>query len=290
MGQVYLPVMNALLLLATVGLVLTFQKSENLAHAYGLAVNLQMALTTVMVMAWARRGWGWSLGAVVACGGAFLLIELLFLASNTIKILHGGFITIAICAVLYLIMTTWRWGRGRLRDEMLKHQIEPELFVAEVANSRPYRFPRVAVFLSGNPRGTPTCLLHNYRHNGVVHQTTILLTVTNESTPTVPESSRSSVENLGQGFFRVILRCGFSETVDVAQALKTATIPGVRFDPHWIAYFLGRETLRIRDRDNWWQRQRKRLFVFLSKHSHDATNFYGLPPNQVVEIGVQMVI
>lgn len=288
-GQVYVPAANRLLLVGTLLLLLVFRESGALAGAYGLAVSSTMLLTTLLLYPVFRERWGW--GRFVAAGivGAFLLPDLVFFAANLLKIGSGGWMPLLVGASIYSLMTIWERGRARLSVLLREAGVPEDVFVADVCETRPLRVPGVAVFLTGNANGIPRTLLHNYKHNQVLHETVLLVTVQGERVPTVPIREQLQVEEVGAGIFRVRVRYGFTESPDLPAMLA-------RIDPHWFhadpmrtSYFLGRETLIAgegsRFRPSTWA---QRIFAFMSRNALDAAKFFRLPPNRVVEIGVQI--
>jgi len=286
-GQVYLPLVNALMLLGTVLLVLGFKNSDNLAGAYGVAVSLTMLITTLFMIAVMRGMWGWNWSIVSLIAIPFLIMDATFLGSNCLKIKDGGWVPLAISTAFIVMMTTWQRGRQILAAKMKEASISLDLFIQDVAATHPHRVKGVALFLTGNPNGIPRTLLHNYKHNKILHQQIVLLSVHNEDIPSVPDAERTHITALPEGFYQIIVRYGFSEDPDLISALKTLNIEGLDLDPMKITFFLGRETLILVPGKNM-RTWRKTLFAYLSRNAWDASKFFRIPPNRVIEIGIQV--
>ena len=286
-GQIYLPFVNWLLMLSCVALVLGFQSSSRLAAAYGIAVTLTMIITTILFYFAARKLWHWSAWqAGLLCGG-FLILEVSFFAANALKIMHGGWFPLAIGAVLFTVMTTWKTGRRLLGQRLAASVLPLDLFVQSLAQDPPHRVKGTAVFMSGNPNGTPLALLHNLKHNRVLHQRAVLLTVNVIEEPHVSTKDRVKVEDLGLGLYRVMCRCGFMERVTIAELLDACVPLGLELREADTTFFLSRETILPSARPGMaiW---RERLFAFLARNAQPATAFFSLPANRVVELGMQV--
>jgi KUP system potassium uptake protein len=295
-GQIYIPSVNWALAIGCIGLVLAFKASTNLAAAYGIAVTGTMAITSVAFYVVARERWQWSrlrAGALVA---AFLVIDLAFFGANALKLLDGGFVPIAIAVAIFLAMRVWKRGRALLAQHFTKAATPLDSFLAAVGRGSfvgsdgelPIaRTPGVAVFLTSNATGTPPLLLHHVRHNLALHETVLLVTVTTESVPRVV-GDRFTFEPLEHGFYRVGIRVGFMETPDVPRALAAIVrryeLP---LSATQVTYYLGRETLLATSHGEMGQRE-EQLFAFLTKNSQNATRYFAIPPERVVEIGMQI--
>lgn len=287
-GQIYIPGVSRMLMLACIGLVLGFRTSSNLAAAYGVAVTTTMAITSLLFYALARERWNWSLPAALLVGGSFLVIDVSFWAANLPKIPAGGWFPLAVGAVVFTLLTTWKRGRQILAQRIGARTLPRELFLRDVAANPPLRVPGTAVFMYSNPEGTPPALLHNLKHNKVLHERVVLLSVVTEETPYVPREERAVVEPLGHGIFQVVLRYGFMEDVNVPAALAAIQRDDLQFRPMETTYFLGRETL-IPTRRRWGMATwRERLFSVMSRNATAASAFFRLPPNRVVELGAQI--
>ena len=286
-GQIYIPEVNWLLVVACVALVLGFRRSSALANAYGIAVTATMGLTSVLFYAVARVRWNWSrlkAGAVVAM---FLCFDLAFLGACLSKFVEGGWFPVAVAAGVFGILTTWKKGRALLSKRIARETLPLDLFIADVANTHPHRVQGTAVFLASLRRGTPTVLLHHFKHNQVLHEQVIILSVVTDAVPEVASADRIHAKSLGEGFWAVTAHYGFMETPNVPEVLRLARRQGVRALPESTSYYLGRETLICKSGSGL-ARWRKRLFGFLSRNGRSATDFFGLPPGRVIEIGVQI--
>jgi KUP system potassium uptake protein len=284
-GQVYVPVINWLLMLVTIGLVLGFGSSSRLAAAYGIAVTLSMIITTCLAYG-VVRAWGWSTLQAAAVTGVFLLIEGTFLAANLGKIAHGGWFPLLLAACLSLLMTTWNRGRMLLADRFKRDLLPLTEFFEHVLAQPPLRVPGTAVFMTGQLQGTPPALLHNFRHNHVLHENIILLTVLTQDAARVPSAERVSVEPAAPGFWRVIGRYGFMEQPDAPDLVLRSGLL-TRLDD--VTFFLGREHLIVAQH-GLGQRWRIAVFSFLARSSQPATRFFNIPPDRVMEIGTQIAL
>jgi KUP system potassium uptake protein len=287
-GQIYIPAVNWALLACCIGLVLGFRTASAVAAAYGVAVTTTMVVTTLLLAAVERDRWGWAAPAVAAFSGTFLVIDLAFFGASIVKVPHGGWFPLVIGAVVFTLMTTWKAGRTILADRLHARTLPVELFLRDVAASPSIpRVPGTAVFMYGNPDGTPPALLHSLKHYKVLHEQVVLLTIQTEETPHVPERRRITAESLGHGIFRVGLHYGFMQDADVPTTLHRVRMDGLSLDPGRTTYFLGRETLipaKTHAMSSW----RTQLFAVLSRNARTATSFFALPPNRVVELGAQI--
>jgi len=286
-GQVYVPTVNWALLIGTVGLIIGFRESGNLAAAYGIAVSATMLITTILTGFIAHRLWGFKTPVVLLASAFFIFIDLAFFSSNAIKVFSGGWVALVIAGVIFAIMTTWKRGREILRSNFEAQALDISLFINDIKERKPRRVTGIAVFLTGNDSGTPRTLLHNFKHNKILHENIVLLTVKTEDIPYVRQDERTEVETLGSGIYRVRLKYGFSENPNIPEALQKANVGDINFEPMRTTYFLGRETLLITGRSKM-SKLRKKLFTFLSHNAFDATGFFHLPPNRVIELGLQV--
>ena len=308
-GQIYIPEVNAALAVACIGLVLAFRESSRLAAAYGIAVTGTMAITSIVYFVVVRRTWGWPLWRALPLLIFFLLWDIPFFVANLLKFFDGGYVPILIGVALFTVMVTWRYGRAVLAEEIINKSPPLEEFLAnldggaaEAALKAPYRaskhveiatrchirVPGTAVFLASTPTRTPAILLHHVHHNKVLHETVVLLTVITEHVPKIKKGENVEVEALGKGFYRVIMRCGFMQSPNVPSALhvaaKQAALP-VNFKD--MTYYVGHETFLATKRGKMgpWGES---LFAFLSRNARSASTYFGIPPKQVVEIGMQI--
>ena len=287
-GQVYLPGVNWVLMLCCIGLVVGFGSSSNLAAAYGVAIAITMVVTTVLLFFAARQVWRWPLGLALALTGAFLLVDLAFLGATLGKIPQGGWFPLVVTLAIYLLMSTWNLGRRRLGERLLAQALPVADFLRDVRAHPPLRVPGTAVFMTGNPHAVPSSLLHNLKHNHVLHQHIIVLRVETCGVPTLAATDRCTVSDLGDGFRAVTLRFGFKEDPDVPAALAAATL-GFSWAPLAVSYFLGRETVVVSGAGGMavW---RGRLFASMSRNARNAVAFFSLPANCVVELGMHVEI
>ena len=286
-GQIYVPAINWMLMLATIGLVLGFRTSSNLAAAYGIAVTTTMVITTLLAYFVARHRWGWGRVPSIGLTGLLLSIDLAFFGANVIKIEQGGWFPLAVAAAIFLVMTTWRKGRGILANQ-IQEQIVPITDFFEVMHVEPTsRVPGTAVFMTSNATGTPPALMHNFMHNHVVHEQVILLTVVTEETAHVDDEDRVSVEELGNGFVRVVARYGFMQTPDVVALLARKDTPSPPLE--YTTFFLGNEVV-LPEASGGMFPWRGQLFAFLARNAIRPTTFFNIPTRRVMEIGSQMSI
>jgi KUP system potassium uptake protein len=286
-GQIYIPRVNWVLMVSTVGLVLAFQKSTNLAAAYGIAVSLTMVITTLLAYVVSRYVWGWSVWLAVLVAGLFLISDLAFLGANMVKIADGGWFPLVIGAFVFLVMSTWKRGRGMIAERLQKGSLPFSGFLASLGADSIHRVPGTSVFMSRDPEATPAAMLHNLKHNKVLHERVVLLSVVSEEIPEVPEPEQVQVEDLGKGFYRVIARHGFMQSPGVPEVLKAAAARGLDLDLMTTTFFLSRETL-VPDAHRGLQAWRDHLFAFLSQNASRPTDFFRIPPNRVVEMGMQL--
>jgi len=270
-----------------VGLVLGFQSSSNLAAAYGIAVSLTMAITTVLFYFAARRLWAWSIWRAGLGCAFFLSVELAFLGANMVKIGHGGWFPIVVGIGVFTLMSTWKTGRRILREKLAASSLPYDLFLANVHKHSPQRVSGTAVFMAGNPEGVPLALLHNLKHNKVLHQRVVILTILTREIPSVNNAERVKVERLKEGFYRVIGYYGFMEEPNVPELLRRCEADGLSFREEETTFFLSRETIIPTKRPGMalW---RERLFAAMSRNAQHATTFFRLPANRVVELGMQV--
>jgi len=288
-GQIYIPEVNRFLFVTTLALVFGFASSSRLAAAYGVAVTSTMLMTTILFYVMARHTWRWRLLAAAAPVTVFLLMDLAFLSANLSKILHGAWFPIAVGAIVLALFTTWNRGRAILARRLAHRSMTVDEFVAIVQRNDLNRVPGKAVSLTGNPRIVPPALLHNLKHNRIVHAQAALLTVVTEEVPRVEASKKVEVEDLGGGIYRVLARYGFMEDPNVPHILALARGSRLDFKPAEVSFFLGRERLLSR-KQPLMSRWRLRLFDFMSRNALDATAFFRIPPGQVVELGTQVII
>ncbi|HEY1385706.1 MAG TPA: potassium transporter Kup [Dongiaceae bacterium] len=288
MGQIYVPFVNWTLAVFVAWLVLGFKSSSHLAAAYGIAVTGTMIGTGLLLAIVAAKMWRWRPVAVISIVGLFLLVDLGFFAANLTKIAHGGWFPLAIGAAMFLILTTWKRGRALLSDRINKDALELETFLGAVSE-RVSRVPGTAIFLTGAAGATPGSLLHNLKHNKVLHEQVVVLTVQFEEVPYVPEQERFELTILPKNFYRLVVRYGFMEEPNVPNALRKAEEQGLHCDPMQSSYFLSRETV-IPSSHPGMAVWREHVFAWMSRSATSAMDFFGIPPNRVVELGTQIEI
>ena len=286
-GQIYLPGINRVLAVTCVLLVLGFRSSGNLASAYGIAVTGTMTITTVLFCSVARDRWHWPRWRVALVGAVFLAVDLAFLGANLAKIASGGWLPLLIAVAVYLLMTTWKRGREAVSAALRETSLPLDLFLADIARRRPARVPGTAVFMSSDPAGVPVVLLHHLKHNKVLHETVVIMSIEGEEFPQVPPQDRATLQSLGDGFHRLIGRYGFMETPDVPALLASLAPLGLRATPAETSFYLGRETL-LPDGQSKMARWRKLLFIVMARNAQSATAFFNLPPNRVLELGARI--
>lgn len=288
-GQIYVPQINTMLAIGVLILVLAFKTSDNLASAYGIAVTGTFLCTCVLAMVVFRRQFNWSRTAAMSVFGTFFLIDAVFFSANTLKVLEGGWVPLVLGIALTALMTSWKRGRDLLLARWKQDSLPLAPFLARLPQSRTVRVPGMAVFLTGNPGYVPTSLLHNLKHNKVLHERVLFVTVENVDEPEVNAERRVEVAELAPGIHRVILRYGFMESPNIPRALEDLNATGVAFDPMQASYFLGREVLVPASvpKMPWW---RHWLFLVLARNAVPATEFFRIPSDRVVELGVRVAI
>jgi KUP system potassium uptake protein len=285
-GQIYIPAVNRGLMLATIAIVIGFGSSTNLASAYGVAVTTTMVITTLLAYFVARRIWGWKLLAAALLTGGFLFFDLTFFGANIIKVAQGGWLPLSMAVVILSVMSTWQKGRMLLMARGATGFTIEDL-IENIGRSSVARVPGAAIFLYADATQIPTALLHNLKHNKVLHSQNVFLTVVNEEIPYVRDEDRVTVEDLGGSFHRIVARYGFMEDPDVPWILERAKERGLELARGIPTYMLSRNTV-IPSKEPAMARWREKLFIFLNGNALRPTRFFRIPPNQVVEIGRQV--
>jgi KUP system potassium uptake protein len=288
-GQIYIPSVNYLLMICAIGLVVVFRESTNLAAAYGVAVTATMGITTLLLAVVERERWKWSRATILALTIPLLFIDLGFFGANIIKVADGGWFPLAVGVLVFAGMTTWRRGRQILAERLGKQALPLDDLIRNLAAGQIHRVPGTAVFLTRYSSGVPTPLLHNIKHNKVVHQTVVLLTIDVEEMPRVPPEERCRWEDMGEGLYRLIARFGYMEDTDIPSLLQSFTDAPVKFQQMRTSYFLGRENLVATNYPGMalW---RERLFAWMMRNATNAATFFSLPANQVIEVGATIEI
>jgi len=287
MGQIYVPQVNWFLAVSTILIVIGFRSSGALAAAYGIAVTMTMIITALLLHVIAVERWRWPRPLALAVTSAFLVIDLSFFSANLLKVFQGGWLPIAIGIFLFALMTTWKTGRRIVAERLMARAFPLEAFVTAVRTAPPTRVPGTAIFMTAQPTGTPAALVHNLRYNKILHEHVVVLTVATVPTPTVPLDQRVTVRPMGANVHNARIQFGFMEDPDVPEVLDHLRLAGVPIDQHDVTFFLGRETIVVGQRKGMatW---REKLFVLMARNAVRATAFFKLPPERVVELGVQV--
>ena len=287
-GQIYVPQVNTMLMVGVLLLVAAFKTSDNLASAYGIAVTGTFICTAVLAMVVFRRQYHWSRLAAISVFGAFFLLDGVFFAANTLKVVQGGWVPLAMGLGLTALMTSWKRGRDLMLARWKQDSMPLAPFLARLPQSRIVRVPGLAVFLTGNPDYVPTSLLHNLKHNKVLHERVLFVTVQNEDVPEVSQARRIETAELAPGIHRVVLRYGFMESPNIPRELGEMDA-SIQFDPMQASYFLGREVVvpAMAPKLSWWRRW---LFLVMARNAVSATEFFRIPSDRVVELGVRVAI
>jgi KUP system potassium uptake protein len=286
-GQIYLPAVNMALMAGCLLLVAGFRSSSALSAAYGVAVTGTMAITTVLFYVIARHGWRWAAWRAVALAGGFLAVDVALFAANIVKVEHGGWVPLALAGAVFFAMTTWRRGTELVMRRLGELTIPLPRFLDEVERTRPPRVPGTAVFLTPSIAGTPPSLALHFRHNHVLHEEIILLAVVTEDVPEVPDDKRLASQRLRAGFWRVQASYGFMQRPDVPRVVAACCEHGMIAEPSQSTYVLGRARL-LPTGPAPMMRWRKRVFAFMAWNASSATDFFGLPPDRVIELGARL--
>jgi len=286
-GQIYVPFINWMLLIAIIALVIGFRNSDNLAGAYGIAVTMAMLIDSILIFVVMRRLWDWPVWIAILITTPLLLIDLTFLASNALKIPEGGWFPLLIGGIVFTLLTTWKKGRSLLMRRLSEDAMPLDLFIQSIEASPPTRVDGTAVFLTSTPNRVPHALLHNLKHNKVLHERVVFLTIVTRDIPYVPDEERGEVESLGCNFYRISADYGFKDDPDVPELLEDCGNKGFAFDMMETSFFVSRETLiaTVTPGMALW---REKLFVSLSKNATKASEFFQVPTNRVVELGTQV--
>jgi KUP system potassium uptake protein len=305
-GQIYIPTVNTIMMISCLGLVVAFQSASALALTYGVALSGTMTITTILFAIVMWRLWGWSKWKVAAITALFLVVDLAFVGANMLKVPLGGWFPLLVAGLVYVLMSTWKKGRVRLSAIVRDNTLPMDLFLDDIRRRQPYRVPGTAVFMTSDAGGAPPVLLHHLKHNKVLHEKVMLMSVQTEEIPHVSERERVKCSELGEGFYQVVAHYGFMETPDVPEVLRALGRTEGDGKPVAVtlantSFYLGRETLIAtpnskRDRGSdgpapegrRMGRWRKQLFIVMTRNAQSATAYFGLPPNRVVELGAQI--
>jgi len=302
-GQIYIPEVNKGIAFGCILLVFFFQSSERLTAAYGIAVTGAFAITTVLYAIVARERWRWPVGLVAVFLTLFLFIDLALFSANALKLASGGWVTILIAIFIFTLMSTWKTGRTMLNRILQAGSLPMDLFLEDVARKKPPRVPGTAVFMTSSSEGVPVVLLHHLKHNKVLHEQVVLMSIKTEDVPEILAEERLTLEKLSHGFYRVRARYGFMESPDIPEILYRIRQAGLKARPNETTFYLGHERILVLDRKRGpragtrtapddmtidMARWRKKIFVLMQRNARSATEFFGIPPNRVVELGAQV--
>jgi KUP system potassium uptake protein len=288
-GQIYIPGANMILLLIIALVVVGFGSSSKLASAYGVAVTGTMLVTTILTFFLVRFGWGYPLWLCVSVTGVFIVVDLAFFSSSLMKIAEGGWFPLALGTTVFILMTTWRRGRILAIAAQRRKAIPLAGFLESLVAHPPLRVEGTSVFMAGDPEGVPSALMHNLKHNKVLHERVVFLTVVTRNTPWVPQSERVVVESLGHGFYRLMVHFGFMEQPDISATLELCKDRGLEFDLMQTTFFLSRATV-VPTSAGAMALWRENLFAALARNARTAADYYNIPTNCVVELGTKVEI
>lgn len=285
-GQVYVPAINGMLLVAVVATVLGFRSSNALGGAYGIAVTGTMTVTTILAFVYFYRGAGWRLWRLIPLFALFLLVDLSFFGANLLKIVDGGWFPLAIAGTIYAVMMTWLWGRERVAIQRASGALPLVSLIEHLKPDHPARVPGTAIYMTARVDNVPAALLHNMKHNKILHERNVLMTVRTEDVPRLPEAERLQIDHLSQNFHTVTIHYGFLEEPDIPRALALCRVGGFRFNLMDTSFFVGREKI-VAKRPSGIMLPFKKLFILLTNVALDATEFFRIPVNRIVELGGQ---
>ena len=288
-GQIYMPRVNWFLFVAVLVAVALFKTSSNLAAAYGVSVTAAMVIDTLMAFFVVWKYWKWPLWRVMALVVPLLLVEQAFFSANILKLLEGGWVPVTIAACLALIMWTWVRGTRVLAKQTKRNEADLDWLVRKLESKPPHRVPGTAVFLTGDPTSAPTSMMHNLKHNKVMHERNVLLTIKTMDTPRVPRHERLTVERISDHFIRIIARYGFMETPSVPKILDHARRKDCNIEMGATSFFLSRRSLRVTNKSEM-PRWQERVFIALANSAEDATTYFQIPTDRVVEVGTQVAV
>jgi KUP system potassium uptake protein len=289
MGQIYVPQVNTFLLIAVIALVLGFRSSDNLGSAYGIAVTGTMSLTTLLAFVYAYSILKWNPVVCFALFGFFLAVDLLFFGANLLKIEEGGWFPLVVAALVYIVMTTWMRGRAGVQAERQRDALPLDVFLATVRPNSPRRVPGTGIFMTSAVNKVPVALLHNLKHNKVLHERVVLMRVHTEDIPHVPDEQRFVIQHLDHGFHTVVVNYGFADEANIPRALAQLRLMQFRFNLMETSFFVGREKI-VAGPHSQLSHWRRTLFSFLTNNMLNATEFFRIPTNRVVELGGQVEI
>jgi KUP system potassium uptake protein len=288
-GQIYMPRVNWMIFAAVIAAVVVFQNSSNLAAAYGVSVTAAMVIDSMMAFFVVWKCWKWPMWQAACLMIPFLIIEQIFFSANILKFFAGGWVPITIAALLGLVMYTWKRGTRLLAKASKRNEAELDWLVRKLEAKPPHRVPGTAVFLTGNPYSAPTAMMHNLKHNRVMHERNILLSIKTQDTPRVPRHDRVTVERISDHFIRIVARYGFMETPSVPKILEHCRRKDCKIEMSSTSFFLSRRSLRVTSKSEM-PRWQERLFIALAGSAEDATTYFQIPTDRVVEVGTQVAV
>jgi KUP system potassium uptake protein len=288
-GQIYIPLVNWILMISCIALVLGFRTSSNLAAAYGISVTGTMVVTAILLWVVMVQRWHWRISVATLIVLPFFLIDIAFFSANAVKIAHGGWFPLVVGGCIYLLMVTWKRGRQILDERLRSGSLPMDLFLSSVMSNPPHRVPGTAIFMHRNAEAVPAALLHSLKHYKVLHESVVLLSVHIEDEPFFDPTKRTEVKDLGSGVWKMEINYGFMDDTDIPKALAEVNAPGLDLDPAKTSYFLGRETLVATHRHAMaaW---REKLFIWMARNASGAGLFFRLPPNRIIELGAQIEV
>ena len=286
-GQIYMPWVNSMMMIGCLGLALAFKESSRLAAAYGIAVTGTMAITTLIYFFVTRYAWGWPLWKSLLPSSIFLFFDLSYFGANLLKFFDGGWFAVSVAVFLLVIMVTWRDGRAILRKSFEQAQVPLDILISDISGFKLVRTPGTAFFLSVSPTGTPLVLLHLLKHIEALPERVFILSLVSTDIPYVPQEKRLEITDKGLGFCRIVASYGFMETPNIQEIIDLLNVHGLNVDIFATSFFLGRESL-LTGGSSKMARWRKGLFALLSRNAWNVSNFFGIPPGRVVELGSQV--
>lgn len=294
-GQIYIPFVNWALFLGVIWLVLTFRNSSNLAAAYGIAVTGTMTITTILAYKVAKEKWKWGTGAALAVFGLFLIIDLAFLGANLLKIADGGWFPLVVGGVIFLLMLTWQDGRKVLYARLKQRSISIEEFCQKILRDPPLRVSGTAIYMTGDPWGVPVPLLHNLKHNKVLHERVAILTIQTLEIPHAGKEERVEIQEIIPNLYRIVAKYGFMEIPKMKHILEACRQQDIHFQVQETTFVLGRETIlptknQLHHSGPAMSQWREKIFAVMSRNAQRPTAFFKIPPNQVIEVGIQVEI
>jgi len=289
-GQIYMPQINAMLMIGVLVLVAAFGSSAALSNAYGIAVSGVMGVTLALLVVVMWRNWKWSPIAVVLFGLIFLIIDGVFFAANAAKLFQGGWVPAVVALAVALVMWSWMAGRRRLSDKTRRDEVPLQFLVDNLARKKPTTVPGTAIFLTSDIEGAPTALLHSLKHYKVLHEQNVILTVRTSVSPRVPDDEKVTIDAYNELFSRVIVTFGYMETPNIPKALVLARRLGWKFDIMSTSFFLSRRSLKLGQKTGLLRFWQDRVFIRLARNASDATEYFHIPTGRVVEIGTQVVM